>query len=185
MSVKDLTPENRAKVVDTHKYSLSQDESQDSSEVLTRCIKAILAEQYIAKEVDGTVAGGNEDHNDPWSYAFDVVASGEYSGLRIEVKTHQSNAKSISCHTGYSGDYQHGSGLNLGPFLNHKIADCMIILNCTEVRSGVYRFVPVILAASDAFNPKTGLVRKSNFSGWYIQPKIPDTNINYYQFTSI
>ena len=165
-SFNDLSEEDKTKIKDTVRYSLRQDSGQDRNQVLRRCAIAQMAERYVADWMDGYVAGGSEDHDDPYTYAWDVLAHPRYSGLRIEVKTHQSDSRWISVTTGYSGDYPHGSGINLGPFLNHRVADCIIILDVAERAPGVFQFTQKFVGDHEDLKDK---VKKSNFQGWYLQ----------------
>lgn len=161
----DLTPEDRVKIKDTVAYSLRQNPDQDKTAVINRCAIAQLAERAVADWMDGYVAGGQENHNDPYTYAWDVLAHPRFCGLRIEVKTHQSNSKWISATTGYSGDYPGGAGINLGPFLTHRVADCIIILDVVESGPSVYQFT---LKFAGDYEDLKSVVRKSNYQGWYL-----------------
>ncbi|ULA52512.1 endonuclease [Enterobacter phage vB-EclM_KMB19] len=161
----DLTPEDRVKIKSTDAYSLRQDPDQDKTDVINRCAIAQLAEKAVADWMDGYVAGGQENHDDPYTYAWDVLAHPRFCGLRVEVKTHQSDSKWISVTTGYSGDYPGGSGINLGPFLTHRVADCIIILDVVESGPSVYQFT--LKFAGDHEDLKS-VVRKSNYQGWYL-----------------
>lgn len=164
-SFNSLTSSDRVKIKDTAAYSMRQDPDQDKAAVNKRCAIAQLAERTVADWMDGYVAGGQENHDDPYTYAWDVLAHPRFCGLRIEVKTHQSDSKWISVTTGYSGDYPGGSGINLGPFLTHRVADCIIILDVVESSSGVYQFT--LKFAGDHEDLKS-VVRKSNYQGWYL-----------------
>lgn len=178
MMVKDLTPQSKEKVKDTTRYSLRKDPSQDEREVLRRCTIATLAEQYVAQEALGWVLGGEEDYDNPYSFAYDVVSR---EGVRIEVKTHQSKAKWISVHTGAEGDYPNGYGINLGPFLDHRLADMMVMLDTKEINGGIYQFTPKFLAGVKAFHPDSGFVQKSQGEGWYLRSC--SDGYPYYRFT--
>ena len=165
LKTSDLTGEMKVKIKDTVLYSLSQDPSQDKKEVLTRCVIATYAEYMVADWLNGYVNSGLEDHDDPYTYAWDVLAHPMYCGLRVEVKTHQSDSKWISCTTGYSGDFPYGTGINLGPLLNHKVADCIIIFDTSVNEAGDVLFTPKFSGDREAI---TKLVRKSNYTGWYL-----------------
>lgn len=156
------------KAKSTAAYSLSQNPDQDKVDVIRRCCIAQLAEKAVADWLDGYVAGGRgeENHEDPYTYAWDVLAHPRFCGLRVEVKTHQSDSKWISVTTGYSGDYPGGTGINVGPFLTHRVADCIIILDVEEVRPTIYRFT--LKFAGDHEDLKS-VVKKSNYQGWYLQ----------------
>lgn len=175
----DLTPESLQKIVDTTRYSLRKDPGQDREQVMQRCMVATMAEQAIAKWTSGFLCGGDEDYDNPYSFAFDVVSK---EGVRIEVKTHQSGSKWISVHTGHQGDYPHGYGINLGPFMQHKLADLMIMLDVKETLKG-YRFKPKFLAGPGAFVPESGLVQKSQGDGWYLR-SCSEEKFPYHRFTS-
>lgn len=161
----DLSTSDRIKAKNTAAYSLRQNPDQDKAAVVNRCAIAQLAEKAVAEWLDGYVAGGNEDHDDPYTYAWDVLAHPRFCGLRVEVKTHQSDSKWISITTGYSGDYPGGKGINLGPFLTHRVADCIIILDVVEVSPSVFQFT--LKFAGDHEDLKS-VVKKSNYKGWYL-----------------
>lgn len=103
-----------------------------------RCVRRI----FVADWLSGYVNKGQEDVNDPYTYAWDVLAHPRYCGLRVEVKTHQTDSRWISVTTGCSGEYPYGSGINLGPILNHQVADCIIIFNTKEIHPGVIQYTP-------------------------------------------
>ena len=65
--VKDLSAEDKVKVKDTIKYSLSQDPDQDKEEVAERCLPAIMAERYVAEHLDGFINHGGENLKDPYT----------------------------------------------------------------------------------------------------------------------
>lgn len=163
--VNDLTSEDIVKVKSTVNYTMSKNPDQDSKAALKRCVIAQLAEKAVADWVDGYVAHGIEDPDDPYTYAWDVLAHPRFCGLRIEVKTHQSDSKWISVTTGYGGDFPGGSGINLGPFLTHRVADCIIILDTVESSPGVFQFTPKFVGDVEQTKSK---VRKSNYQGWYL-----------------
>lgn len=165
LSKNDLTSEMKVKISDTVRYSLTQNPDQSKEEVVKRCMIAVYAEYFVANWMNGYVNRGQEDVNDPYTYAWDVLAHPMYSGLRIEVKTHQTDSRWISVTTGYGGDYPGGSGINLGPILNHQVADCIIIFKTTEVSPGVFQYT---LKFSGDREDLKKLVRKSNYSGWYL-----------------
>lgn len=173
----DLTPETKQKVKDTSEYSLSQDPTQEVKTVVQRNIIAMLAEQKIAQFMDGMINSGDEDTDYPITFAYDVLCPIKYNGMRIEVKTTMSD-KWISVSTGDKGPYAGHTGINLGPFIEHKVADVMIIIKVKEVH-GHYKFEPFMLCQQGAFNKET--VKKSNFEGWYLDLKSSNPNVYYYQ----
>lgn len=79
----------KVKIADTARYSLKQNPNQDKAEVIERCRIAVYAEFFVADWLSGYVNKGQEDVNDPYTYAWDVLAHPRYCGLRVEVKTHQ------------------------------------------------------------------------------------------------
>lgn len=153
------------KARDTTKYSLRKDDSQNAEEVATRCLIATMAEKYIADVTGGFMLGGEEDYSNPYSFAFDVV-SGE--GVRIEVKTHQSDSKWISVHTGQDGYYPNGYGINLGPFMDHRVADVLVMFDVKATYGGI-ELLPKFIAGPSAFDPESGFVQKSRGDGWYLR----------------
>ncbi|AEO97180.1 DNA endonuclease IV [Salmonella phage vB_SenM-AKM_NP4] len=161
----DLTPEDRVKIKDTVNYTMSKDPGQDKEAAVKRCMIAQLAEKAVAEWVNGYVMHGQENHDDPYTFAWDVLAHPRYCGLRIEVKTHQSESKWISVTTGYSGNFPYGYGVNLGPFLNHQVADCIIILDVVENLTGGFEFTPVFVG--DPEDTKK-IVKRSKYEGWYL-----------------
>lgn len=180
LSQGNLSYDARRKVTDTARYSLDKDPSQNEQDVVLRCMLATLAEQTIEGWTDGRMLGGRENYDNPFSFAFDVISN---EGVRIEVKTHQSNSKWISVTTGYEGDYPHGYGINLGPFMQHGIADMMFMFDVTEQSKGVYLFTPKFMAGPKAFAPASGLVQKSQGDGWYLR-SCSQEEYPYHRFTS-
>lgn len=165
LRMSDISSEMKVKIKNTIDYSMEKDPSQDRKEVARRCLIATYAEYFVADWLDGYVNRGLEDTDDPYTYAWDVLAHPRYCGLRVEVKTHQTDSRWISVTTGYSGDYPYGFGINLGPILNHKVADCIIIFDAKEVSSGVIEYT--LKFAGDREDLRK-IVRKSNYNGWYL-----------------
>lgn len=177
MGIKDLSQDSLDKAKDTAIYSLGLNPDQDKKQALLRCIVAQMAEQKVADHIQGWVNHGIEDVQDPITFAYDVLAPVEYSGLRIEVKTHQSDAKWISVSTGANGKYavqnQNDRGVNIGPFLDHQISDLIIFIDTKKI-NGKYLFTPKLLC------DRMGLmecVKKSNFKGYYINPPFKTENL--------
>ncbi|AHY25251.1 DenB-like DNA endonuclease IV [Pectobacterium bacteriophage PM2] len=181
MSHSDLNDVFKAKARSTTRYSLGLDESQDSRNAMRRNSIAMLAEQLVAEKVFGYAPTGNENTDNPYSFAFDIVAK---DGVRIEVKTHQAKSKWISVNTGNRGAYPATyPGINLGPFLDHRLADVIIIFDTKEVAPGSFLFTPKIIAGPQAFRTDSGLVQKSQYNdGYYIRTCNPE-NWPFYQFT--
>lgn len=185
MSSRDLTPESKTKVIDTTRYAMEHNNETDQTAVLTRCVIAQLAEQYVAQWMKGFCLHGEENTTDPWTYSFDVLAGPEYYGIRIEVKTQQSGAKYVSVHTGTTAPYQGNSGLNIRPFLECGIADLIIVFKTDKHPNGGWKFTPFITCDAEALRNKQ-VVKKSNYSGHYINTRIPEDlrkklNISYFQ----
>lgn len=171
-TVKGLSSEDKVKVRDTIKYSLEQDPNQDSKDVAERCWIAVASERYVADHFDGYINHGNENLKDPHTYAYDVLCHPRFSGLRIEVKTHQAASKWISCTTGRFGRYPGGTGVNLGPFVEFSVSDLIIIFKTEQVSPGAVRLIPHIAADRTAFALKSGLVVKSKFDGWILSERL-------------
>ncbi|BBC78340.1 DenB-like DNA endonuclease IV [Escherichia phage EcS1] len=173
-----MSPEDKVKIKDTVRYSMSQDPEQDLEEVTDRCIPAIIAERYVADHLDGYINHGGENLKDPYTYAYDVLAHPKYSGLRVEVKTSMLNPERIGqkqwvgCTTGQFGRYPGGYGINLGPFIEFSVSDVIIIFRVEKMGPGAYRLIPYVLADKMAFKKEAGLVAKSNFTGWYISGRV-------------
>lgn len=165
LQTSDLTSEMKTKIKDTVRYTMGKDPSQNLEDAVKRCRAAVYAEYKVADWLNGYVNAGQEDTDDPYTYAWDVLAHPMYCGLRVEVKTHQTDSRWISVTTGYSGNFPGGSGINLGPILNHKVADCIIIFDTKEVSPGVLEYT---LKFSGDRESLTKIVRKSNYSGWYL-----------------
>lgn len=183
MYIKDMSEQVKEKAKDTADYSLEQDPTQNRNQVLNRCYIAMMAEQIVVEAVHGFLPCGSEDFDNPYSFAYDVVAK---DGVRIEVKTHQSDSKWINVHTGMSGDYpSEVPGINLGPFLKHKLSDLIIIFDSKANGSGGILFTPKILAGLDAFSTSSPLVKKSQFNpGYYLsEPRVGMEDFNFHQFT--
>ncbi|BAQ23248.1 DNA endonuclease IV [Edwardsiella phage PEi26] len=183
MTSKYMTPLAKEKARETSHYSLRQDPSQNEQDVLRRNLVAMMAEQIVMNAVHGFMPTGRENHENPWSFAYDVVGK---DGVRIEVKTHQTDSKYITVNTGMSGDYPATSwGINLGPFLGHKLADLIIIFDTKQDATGATLFTPKYLAGRDAFVKDSGLVIKSQYNdGWYLSSRpYHMEDFNFHQFT--
>lgn len=147
----DLTPESRQKVIDTVRYSLSQDPFQQKEVVVERCVIAQLAEQLVAQWMEGWCNHGSEDTSDPLSYAYDVLSNIKYCGMRIEVKTHQSASNYISVNTGHVGPFKGTKGLHVRPFLDLGIADVMIVIETKpDITSGGWIMIPKVMLDPNA-----------------------------------
>lgn len=183
MKSADLSEESKQKVKDTIMYSLSQNPKQHRPSVLIRCVIAQLAEQYVAEWMNGWCNHGNEDLSDPLSYGFDVLSNIKYTGLRIEVKTHQSNSKYISVNTQTAEPFKGTTGLNLRPFLGLNVSDAMIIFDVSESQEhpGSWIFKPVIVTDPKSLL-KPGVILKSNFDGYYLNNRQPENNSNIFYF---
>lgn len=166
MKISDLTEESRKKVHDTFKYAIDANGESDRRAVMKRCVIAQLAEQYVAEWMEGTALHGDEDLEDPWTYAFDVLAGPKYYGMRIEVKTHQSDSSYITVNTGHDVPYPGSIGLNLRPFLNFSICDLIIFFDTNEVDGG-WMFEPFLVSDRDSLKSE-GVVKKSQYSGYYL-----------------
>lgn len=168
LTVEDLSSENKIKASNTARNSLKLDESQNRRAVLKRCVIATLAEQMVALATAGRVMDSEFDKTNPFSYAFDVISE---EGVRIEVKTHQSDSRWINVHTKGRYPYPHGSGIDLDGFLTYRLSDLIIILETDEVSPGVYRFTPRMMGDQTAFLPGSGLVQESKYEngGWYLR----------------
>lgn len=141
----DLTQESRQKVIDTAKYSLSQNPNQQKEIVIERCVIAQLAEQLVAEWMEGWCNHGSEDTSDPLSYGYDVLSNIKYCGLRVEVKTNQSASSYISVNTGPVGPLKGSKGLHVRPFLELGVADVMIVISTSQDQSGGWIFTPKIV----------------------------------------
>ncbi|QAU03901.1 DNA endonuclease IV [Acinetobacter phage Henu6] len=185
LGVSDLTPESKQKVIDTTKHALEYNGETDTESVLQRCVIAQLAEQYIAQHMKGhCINDENVNINDPWTYAFDVLAGPEYYGMRIEVKTQQSGAKWVSVNTGQSGLYPGSTGLNIKPFLTTGIPDIIVIFKTTELHRSVWTFEPFLIANQEGLKE---VVQKSNFTGYYIndRQRPSENNSNYFFYKGL
>ncbi|WP_220022993.1 hypothetical protein [Klebsiella variicola] len=156
LDLNKLRGEAKVKIIDTARYSLDIDPSQDRIDVLKRCRIAIPAEYVVADFLDGYVNDQVVDHNnnDPYEWAWDVLAHPYYQGVRVEVKTHfvhdRANHKPwINVTTGKDGPFPDGSGINLGPIFKHKVADCIIIFVAEEVSQNVIRYTPMFAGGID------------------------------------
>lgn len=152
LDVSNLPGEQRVKIIETARYSLDNDPSQDKVEVAKRCRIAIPAEYAVADFLDGYVNNQevNHDDNDPYEWAWDVLAHPRYQGVRVEVKTHFVNDRAnhkpwINVTTGKDGPFPDGNGINLGPLVKHKVADCIIIFVAEEVSQNVIQYTPMFV----------------------------------------
>lgn len=173
----DLTNESVDKIKGTVRYTMGRDSDQDVKDVIRRCMIAQMAEQKVAEHVEGQVADLDAVYDDPYTWAYDVLSHVKYSGVRIEVKTHQSQAKWIQVSTGQSGKYPAtgmSRGINIGPMLDFGVADLLIIFDVEE-NNGSFVFTPVLLCDKIALT-NTELIKKSNFQGYYINTRLPDSS---------
>lgn len=171
-SLDQLTPELKVKIKDTVLYSMRQSPDQDPKECIKKCAIAVYAEYYVAHHMAGYVNRGIEELDDPYTYAYDVLSHPKYSGLRIEVKTHQTDSRWVSVTTGAYGIYPGGQGINLGPFLAFPVSDIIVILKSEETSPGVIRLTPWLLSDKESFSQGTDVVLKSKFDGWYLSGRI-------------
>lgn len=162
MDASQLTQQSINKINSTTEYSLRNRTGQNRSQVITRCTIATMAEQEVARHMNGYVMDSVIDFDDPFTYAFDVLSGVEYYGSRIEVKTHQSNARWISVNL----DERNVSGhMNLFHFLNYDVADYITIFDSKPIAHNVYNFKCVF--AGTKANLRS-VIRKSNYNGWYL-----------------
>lgn len=166
MNLSDLSDESKRKIIDTVNYAMDANGETDRTVVLLRCTLAQMAEQYVAEWMEGHVMHGEEDTSDPWTYAFDVLAGPKYYGMRIEVKTHQSDSQYISVHTGHTGPFKGTTGLNIRPFLEQPQADLIIVFNVKRVDGG-WELKPFVLTDRDSLLYESVVV-PSKFDGWYL-----------------
>lgn len=164
----DITPEIKVKIKDTVLYSMRMSPDQDPRECIKKCTISTLAEYYVADWLAGYVNRGLEELDDPYTYAYDVLAHPKYSGLRIEVKTHQTDSRWVSVTSGAFGHYPGGTGINLGPFLNFPVADLIIIFKTKEISPDVFEMTPWLLSDKECMMPGVGPVLKSKHDGWYL-----------------
>ena len=185
MSLSDVSEEVKEKIKSTTKYSLESNPDQTIHQCFEKCMVAILAEEYVREHVNGFINHGQEDINDPYTYAYDVIAHPDYSGLRIEVKTHQSSSKWVVVNSGIDGDCPGVTGINLGPFLKFGVADVIIIFKTEKVSQNTFRLIPYILSDQYALSTKNGSIQKSKFDGYYLTGRINhDKNFCFKVFTS-
>lgn len=177
MKISDLTPESKRKVVDTTKYSMDSSGAEYDKSILERCVVAQLAEQYVAEWMEGVCMHGEEDLNDPWTYAFDVLSSHKYYGTRIEVKTHQSGSNYITVNTGHVPPFKGTAGINLRPFIEQKVADLIIFFN-TRMIDGGWLIEPFLVSDRDSLVSKEVIV-KSKYDGYYINKFLPNVIKNH------
>lgn len=168
LTVENLSRENKIKALKESEHSMSLDNSQEQRSALKRCVIATLGEQLVAQCTNGRVMDTEFNKANPFSYSFDVISE---EGVRIEVKTHQSDSRWISVHTKGRHPYPYGSGIDLDGFLTYRLSDLIIILDVEEVSPGVYRFIPRMMGDQTAFLPGSGLVQESKYEngGWYLR----------------
>lgn len=175
LSYKHLSKESVAKIMATVEYSMGLDPNQDRQEVLGRCAIAQLAEQHVAEWLEGWVNHGNENTDDPLSYAFDVLGNIKYNGIRVEVKTHQNQKSNFITIHSKGGQYFSDNGypgVNVRPFLEAGVADVIVIFDAIENSPEDIRLTPRLLCDPHALiQPR--VVNRSNFrnGGYYINNK--------------
>ncbi|ADG60152.1 DenB-like DNA endonuclease IV [Acinetobacter phage Acj9] len=189
LGISDLSDESRKKVFDTIEYAMDANGESDKRTVAERCVIAMLAEQYVAQWLKGFVMHGEENLDDPWTYAFDVLGGPEYNGIRVEVKTHQASSKYVVINTGHTPPFVGTTGLNVRPFLELKIADVLLVFD-TKADGDKWLFEPYFLCDRDSL-VSPGVTKKSKFNGHYINFFLPkhqakELNIFYHkQFTQL
>lgn len=171
-SLNELTPELKVKIKDTVLYSMKQSPDQDPRECIKKCTIAVYAEYYVAHWMAGYVNRGIEELDDPYTYAYDVLSHPKYSGLRVEVKTHQSDSRWVGVTTGAYGRYPGGYGINLGPFIEFPVSDIIVIFKSKETSPDVIQLTPWMLADKESFAVGTDVVLKSKYDGWYLSGRI-------------
>ena len=159
----------RQKIKTTAEYAKTKSPNDSTEDIIERCARSILAEEYIAKFMEGQYSAGKEDLDDPYTWAYDVLSNQKYSGLRVEVKTTTAQ-KWISCSTGKMEPYpSYGfKGISFAGTMNHQIADLVIVLR-VSLNDGVFTYKPVFLFTPDVLEEHVGFVRESNYDGWYLR----------------
>lgn len=161
MSYADLCPSSIDKIKSTINYSLQSNPKQNINHVRKRCTIATMAEQQVAYHMSGQVMDSSIDYNDPFSFAFDVLSSHIYHGARIEVKTHQSDARWINVNI----DKKNESGfMNLYPLLNYSVADYITVFRSSEIKSGTFSFTNMFTGTPHHLAP---LIKKSQYNQYY------------------
>lgn len=164
LSYKDLSKESIEKLKSTIDYIKANYPLRDIKAAKKFTLASILAEQHIAKYMEGEYYSDQEDLSDPWTYAFDVLSGIKYQGLRIEVKCSFSG-KWINVQ---STEYPGPSGINLTSFCSSNVADVMIILGTTEVSTGTFLYVPRVICTREAFGKNEGFVRPGKNGSFYL-----------------
>ena len=111
--------------------------------------------------MNGNFMDCDVNFDDPFTYAFDVLSGIEYYGTRIEVKTHQSNAKWIAVNIEKNNKF---GMINLHHFLSIDVADYIAIYDSKRFDNG-FNFKTAFIGTREQLKP---LIRKSNFKGWYL-----------------
>ena len=145
------------KINSTIQYSLSKNREQEYQYVLKKCTIAQTAEQKVAEILNGYNTNFDIDYDDPYTYSFDVLAGFEFYNTRIEVKTHQSNSRWITVNI---DRHNKNNYMNLYPFLEYGIADVIVIYKTDGVV-----FNTIFVGSVNDIKP---LIKKSNYSGWYL-----------------
>lgn len=161
MSFDDMNEISREKVKDTLKYSISKNEKQNKSNAAKRIAIATLAEQMVAQHMNGNIANFEIDYNDPFTYAYDVVAGHEYHNIRIEVKTHQKDNDWINVNL----ELENVKGyLNVHHFLKYDVADYIIIFRSEKNDDGSYHFKTEFIGNKDDL---TSVITRSCYNREY------------------
>lgn len=161
MSPLDLSEPSIKKVNSTIRYTMNTNPHQNIEHARLRCVIAQMAEQKTANHMNGDFMDCDVNFDDPFTYAFDVLSGIEYYGTRIEVKTHQSNAKWIAVNIEKKNEW---GMINLHHFLSIDVADYIAIYDSKRADSSV-NFKTVFMGTREQLKP---LIRKSNFKGWYL-----------------
>lgn len=156
----NLSDDLITKIEDTVAYSMSVDASQNKIDVIKRCKIAICAEYATASLLDGFVVNNEINFEDPYSYAYDVIAGVQHHCGRVEVKTAQSNNDWITVNIDKKNE---SSSINLYHFLEYDVSDMIVIY---QYSNSIYTTKYV----GDRNDIKKH-IKKSNYSGWYLSLK--------------
>lgn len=152
-----MSEDSIIKIKDTVNYSMNKDPSQNKIDVVKRCKIAILAEQISAEILDGSIAHNEINYDDPFTFAYDIIAGINHHHGRVEVKTSQNNNEWITVSIDKRNE---SNSINLYHFLEYEVSDMIVI----------YQYYNNIYSARYVGdrNDIKKRIKKSNYNGWYL-----------------
>lgn len=176
MSLKDATPETIEKIKDTVRYVMRTYPERDLKQVLRVTTASLLAEQKVAKHMEGQYYSGEENLDEPFTYAFDVLSNIKYQGLRLEVKCSFSG-KWINVRDRTRPSH---TGINLDSFYMHEVADLLVVFRTIETETNTFYYDLGVICTREMLAPSAGLVHKGQKGTWYMHKSFNDNDAPFF-----